>query len=38
MVMRGVEKLNANTVTSCMLGVLRDDPLSRKEFLSLVKS
>jgi len=37
MVMRGVEKLNGKTVTSSMLGTLRDDSKSRKEFLSLIK-
>uniref|UniRef100_A0A1I8JD32 GTP cyclohydrolase 1 n=2 Tax=Macrostomum lignano TaxID=282301 RepID=A0A1I8JD32_9PLAT len=37
MVMRGVQKINAVTVTSTMLGCLRDDPKSREEFLSLIK-
>ncbi|OWA51954.1 GTP cyclohydrolase 1 [Hypsibius exemplaris] len=37
MVMRGVQKLNAVTVTSTMLGVLRDDPRAREEFLALLK-
>lgn len=36
MVMRGVQKINAKTMTSCMLGVFRDDPKTREEFLSLV--
>lgn len=36
MVMRGVQKLSATTSTSCMLGVFRDDPKTRDEFLSLL--
>lgn len=36
MVMRGVQKLNSKTTTSCMLGVFRDDPRSREEFLTLI--
>ncbi|KAM8887790.1 GTP cyclohydrolase 1 2-like [Synchiropus picturatus] len=35
MVMRGVQKMNASTVTSVMLGAFHDDPKTRKEFLSL---
>ncbi|XP_054646095.1 GTP cyclohydrolase 1-like [Dunckerocampus dactyliophorus] len=35
MVMRGVQKINANTVTSVMLGAFHDDPETRKEFLDL---
>ena len=38
MTMRGVNKPQNKTVTSSMLGVFRDDPRSRDEFLSLVKS
>ncbi|XP_038072055.1 GTP cyclohydrolase 1-like [Patiria miniata] len=38
MVMRGVQKLNSKTITSTMLGVFRDDPKTREEFLSLVRS
>ncbi|CAL8261079.1 unnamed protein product [Arctogadus glacialis] len=35
MVMRGVQKINTRTVTSTMLGLCREDPKTREEFLSL---
>nr|ASF90276.1 hypothetical protein SPAR02101 [Bartheletia paradoxa] len=38
MAMRGVQKPGATTVTSCMTGVFRDQPQTRQEFLSLVRS
>lgn len=37
MVMRGVQKINSKTTTSTMMGMLRDDPKTREEFLTLVK-
>jgi GTP cyclohydrolase I len=33
--MRGVEKLDSDTVTSCLLGDLRDNPERRAEFMAL---
>ena len=36
MVMRGVQKLQSKTITSAMLGVLRQDSKSREEFLNLI--
>ena len=36
MMMRGVEKQNSTMVTSSVLGVFRDHPATREEFLSLV--
>ncbi|KAM9848403.1 GTP cyclohydrolase 1 2-like [Aulostomus maculatus] len=35
MVMRGVQKMNASTVTSVMMGSFNQDPETRKEFLTL---
>ncbi|XP_028299741.1 GTP cyclohydrolase 1-like [Gouania willdenowi] len=35
MVMRGVQKINACTVTSVMLGKFQDDPKTRSEFIAL---
>lgn len=37
MEMRGVERTGGQTVTSCMLGVFRDDARTRTEFLELVR-
>ncbi len=37
MMMRGVEKQNAKTVTSAMLGVFKSDPKTRAEFLGLLQ-
>ncbi|XP_020913519.1 GTP cyclohydrolase 1 isoform X2 [Exaiptasia diaphana] len=37
MVMRGVQKVGSKTVTSFMLGALREDVRTRNEFLSLIK-
>ncbi len=38
MMMRGVEKQNSSTVTSCLLGLFRKDERTRAEFLDLVRS
>ncbi len=38
MMMRGVEKQHSATITSAMLGVFRDNPKTREEFLSLVSA
>jgi GTP cyclohydrolase I len=37
MSLRGVQKLGANTVTSALRGLIRDDPRTRQEFLALTK-
>lgn len=37
MEMRGVEKQDSETITSCMLGTFRDDPRTRAEFLELIR-
>lgn len=38
MTMRGVEKQNAYTTTSCMLGNFKTNPITRSEFLSLIQN
>jgi len=37
MMMRGVEKQNSRTITSCLLGLFRKDERTRAEFLQLVR-
>jgi len=37
MMMRGVQKQNSSTMTSCLLGSFRSDPRTRAEFLNLVR-
>ena len=38
MMMRGVQKQNSAAMTSCLLGTFRSDPMTRNEFLGLVRS
>lgn len=38
MMMRGVQKQNSSTMTSCLLGSFRNDPCTRAEFLGLVRN
>ncbi len=38
MQMRGIEIQNSSMITSSMLGVFRDNPVTRNEFLNLLKS
>jgi GTP cyclohydrolase I len=37
MSLRGVQKLGAQTLTSALRGLVRDDPRTRQEFLALTK-
>ncbi len=37
MMMRGIQKQNSQTLTSCMLGSFREDEKSRAEFLELIR-
>ena len=37
MMMRGVQKQNSRTITSCMLGAFRNDEKTRSEFLQLIR-
>ena len=38
MMMRGVEKFNTTVTTSCMLGVFKEDRVTRMEFMNLISS
>ena len=38
MMMRGVQKQNSSTMTSCLLGSFRKDSNTRNEFLGLVRN
>jgi GTP cyclohydrolase I len=38
MTTRGIHKQGADTVTSQMLGVFRDDPATRREFLAMIRN
>ncbi len=38
MMMRGVQKQNSSTMTSCLLGSFRNDAATRSEFLGLVRN
>jgi GTP cyclohydrolase I len=38
MMMRGIEKQNARTISSCMLGVFKENIKTREEFLNLVNT
>ncbi len=35
MCVRGVNKQNSKMVTSCLLGAMKDEPVTRQEFMSL---
>lgn len=38
MIMRGVQKTSSKSITSTMLGVFREDPKTREEFLNLIRT
>lgn len=38
MTMRGINKVGNKTLTSSMLGVFKDDPKTREEFLTLIRT
>jgi GTP cyclohydrolase IA len=38
MMMRGVQKQNSELFTSCMLGVFKESPVTRNEFLDLIRT
>jgi GTP cyclohydrolase I len=38
MMMRGVQKQNSSTMTSCLLGAFRSSPATRSEFLGLIRN
>uniref|UniRef100_A0A0N5CT89 GTP cyclohydrolase 1 n=1 Tax=Thelazia callipaeda TaxID=103827 RepID=A0A0N5CT89_THECL len=38
MAMRGIQKINAITTTSCMMGAFREDAKTREEFLKLISN
>ncbi len=38
MMMRGVEKQHSSTITSSMMGIFRENPKTREEFLALVSA
>ncbi|MFN3996009.1 MAG: GTP cyclohydrolase I, partial [bacterium] len=37
MMMRGVEKQNAHTITSSLIGTFKEDHKTRQEFLEIIK-
>ncbi|MEN3015502.1 MAG: GTP cyclohydrolase I FolE [bacterium] len=37
MMMRGVEKQNSHTISSCLVGQFKNDPKTREEFLEIIK-
>lgn len=38
MMMRGIEKQNSRTITSCMIGVFKESKKTREEFLNLINT